>query len=103
MENTFSSLLFRKHGAVNEFYGAFDISFQMREPGFPVVHGLQKLLHTETCTSTSTRHVTLKSPLLLQFPHCEQCDNVNKRSNYRIMNVLFRTKALFPVFSKSPK
>ena len=49
-KKTFSSLLFWKHGAVNEFYGAFDISFQMREPGFPVVHGLQKLLHTATCT-----------------------------------------------------
>ena len=49
-EETFSSLLFWKHGAVNEFYGAFDISFQMREPGFSVVHGLQKLLHTATCT-----------------------------------------------------
>ena len=31
--------------------------------------GKPKLLHTGTCTSTSTRHVTLKSHLLLQFPY----------------------------------
>ena len=30
MEKTFSSLLFWKHGAANEFYGSFDICFQMR-------------------------------------------------------------------------
>ena len=29
------SLIFQKHGAVNEFYGANDISFQMRGPIFP--------------------------------------------------------------------
>ena len=32
---TFFSLIFQKHGAVNEFYGATDISFQMRGPIFP--------------------------------------------------------------------
>ena len=93
MEKTFSSLLFWKHGAVNEFYGSFDISFQMRGAEFPVIHGLEKpkLLHTGTCKLTSTPHVTLKSPLLFQFPYCELCDNDNKQSNYRLMNVLFRT------------
>ena len=30
MEKTFSSLIFWKHDAVNELYGAFDISFQMK-------------------------------------------------------------------------
>ena len=54
-----------------------------------------------TCTSTSTRHGTLKSPLLLQFPYCELRDNDNKQSNYRLMNVLFGTRALFSDFSKS--
>ena len=105
VEKTFSSLIFWKHGAVNWFYGAIDISYQMREAEFPVIRGLEKpkLLHTETCTSTSTRHVTLKSPLLIQFPYCELCDNDNKQSNYRIMNVLFCTRALFPNFSKSSK
>ena len=44
--------------------------------------------------STSTRHVSKKSPLLLQFPYCELCDNDNKQSNYRLMNVLFCTRAL---------
>ena len=51
---TFSSLIFWKHGAVDEFYGAIDISFQIRGGGgweaeFPVIHGLEKpkLLHTE--------------------------------------------------------
>ena len=93
MEKTFSSLLFWKHGAVNEFYGSFDISFQMRGAEFPVIHGLEKpkLLHTGTCKLTSTPHVTLKSPLLFQFLYCELCDNDNKQSNYRLMNVLFRT------------
>ena len=93
VEKTFSSLLFWKHGAFNEFYGSFDISFQMRGAEFPVIHGLEKpkLLHTGTCKLTSTPHVTLKSPLLFQFPYCELCDNDNKQSNYRLMNVLFRT------------
>ena len=69
------------------------------------IRGMEKpkLLHSGTCTSTSTRHVTLKSPLLLQFPYCELCDNDNRQSNYRLMNVLFCTRALFPDFSKSSK
>ena len=98
-----SSLNFWKHGTVNEFYMAIDISFQMRVARFPVILGLEKLnmLHTGTCASTSTRHVTLKSPLLLQFPYCELCDNNHKQSNYRLINVLFCTRALFP--SKSSK
>ena len=103
----FFSLIFWKHGAVNEFYEAIDICFQMREAEFPVIHGLEepKLLHTGTCTSSIScaRHVTLKSPLLLQLSYCELCNNDNKKSNYRLMNVLFRTKALFTDFSKSPK
>ena len=32
----FFILIFWKHGAVNEFYEAIDISFQMREAEFPV-------------------------------------------------------------------
>ena len=102
-----SSLIFWKHGAVNEFYRAINISFQMRRAEFPVIRGLEKpkSLHTGTCTSTSTRHVTLKSPLLLRFPYYELCDTDNnndkKRSNYRLMNVLFCKRALFPDFSKS--
>ena len=85
----------------NEFYGALDTSFQMK--GFPVIRGLEKpkLLHTGT--STSTRHVTLESPLLLQFSYCALCSNDNKQSIYRLMNVLFCTTALFADFSKSPK
>ena len=99
------SLIFWKHGAVNEFYGAIDISYQIRGAEFPVMRGMEKpkLLHSGTCTSTSRRHVTLKSPLLLQFPYCELCDNDNKHSNYRLMNVLFCTRALLADFSKSPK
>ena len=98
-----SSLIFWKHGALSEFYRAIDISFQMRREEFPVIRDLEKpkLLHTGTCTSTSTRHVTLKSPLPLQFPYYELCDNDNKQSNYRLMNVLFCRRALFPDFSKS--
>ena len=99
----FSSLIIWKHGAVNEFYRAIDISFQMRRAEFPVIRGLEKpkSLHTGTCTSTSTRHVTLKSPLLLRFPYYELCDNDNNQSNYRLMNVLFCKRALFPDFNKS--
>ena len=75
-----SSLIFWKHGALSEFYRAIDISFQMRREEFPVIRDLEKpkLLHTGTCTSTSTRHVTLKSPLLLQFPYCKLYDNGKK-------------------------
>ena len=56
VEKTFSSLIFRKYGAVNEFYRAIDISFQMRGAEFPVIHGLEKpkLLHIGTCMSTGT-------------------------------------------------
>ena len=99
------SLIFWKHGAVNEFYGAIDISYQIRGAEFPVIRGMEKpkLLHSGTCTSTSTRHVTLKSPLLLQFPYCELCDNDKKQSNYRLTIVLFCTRVLFTDFSKSPK
>ena len=81
---------FPKHGAVNEFYGAIDISHQIRGAEFPVIRVLEKpkLLHSGTCTSTSTRHVNLKSPLLLQFPYCKLCDNDNKQSNCRLMNFL---------------
>ena len=85
VEKPFSSLIFWKHGAVNKFYGAIDISYQIRGAEFPEK---PKLLHSGTCTSTSTRHVNLKSPLLLQFPYCELCDNDNKQSNCRLMNVL---------------
>ena len=86
----FSILIFWKHGAVNECYGAIDISFQKRGAEFPVIRVLEKpkLLHSGTCTSTSTRYVNLKSPLLLQFPYCELYDNDNKQSNCRLINVL---------------
>ena len=60
----FSSLIFWKHGAVNEFYGTIDISYQLRGAEFPVIRVLEKpkLLHSGTCTSTGTRHANLKSP-----------------------------------------
>ena len=87
---TFSSLIFWKHGAVNEFYGAIHISFQMRRKEFPVTAVWKsRSCQTGTCTSTRMRHVILKSPLLLQFPYCELCDNDSKQSNYRLMNVKF--------------
>ena len=105
VEKTFSRLILWKHGAVNEFYGPIDVSYKINGVEFPVIRGLEKpkLLHTGTWTSTSTRHVTLKYPLLLQFPYCELCDNDNKQSNYRLMNILFCKKALFPDFNKSLK
>ena len=48
-KNSFS-LIFWKNGAVNEFYGTIDISFQMRGAQFPVIRGMEKLklLHTGT-------------------------------------------------------
>ena len=72
---------------------------------YSVIRGMEKLklLHSGTCMSTSTRHVTLKSPLLWQFPYRKLCDNDNRRSNYRLMNVLFCTKAISADFSKSSK
>ena len=36
-------------------------------------------------------------------PDDELCDNDNKQSNCRLMNVLFCTRALFPDFNKSSK
>ena len=50
VEKNISSLIFWKHGAANEFYGAIDISYQMRGAEFPVIRGLEKpkLLHTRT-------------------------------------------------------
>ena len=56
----FSSLFFWNHSSVYKFHGAIDISFQTRGAESSVIHGLEKpkLLHTGTCTSTSTRRVT---------------------------------------------
>ena len=90
-KNIFQSYFLETWRSYNEFYGAIDISYQIRGAEFPEK---PKLLYSGTCTSTSTRHVNLKSPLLLQFPYCELCDNDNKQSNYRLMNVLFCTRAL---------
>ena len=42
MEKSFSSLIFWKHGAVDEFYGAIDISYQIRGAEFPVIRVLEK-------------------------------------------------------------
>ena len=53
VEKPFSSLIFWKHGAVNEFYGAIDTSYQIREAESPEK---PKLLHSGTCTSTSTHN-----------------------------------------------
>ena len=74
-----------------------DISYQIRGAEFRVMHGMEKpkLSHSGTCTSIRTRHVTLKSPLLLQFPYCKLSINNTRRSNYILMNVLFCTRALF--------
>ena len=41
-DKNFSSFIVWKHGAVNKFYGAIDISFQVRGVEFPVIHGLEK-------------------------------------------------------------
>ena len=85
MEKTFSTLIFWKHGAVNKFYGAIDNSYQIRGEEFPEK---PKLLYSGTCTCECEFNVNLKSTLLLQFPYCELCDNDNKQSNCRLMNVL---------------
>ena len=45
--------------------------------------------------STNTKRVTLKSPRM--------SGNDDKQLNYRLMNVLCRTKAIFADFSKSLK
>ena len=45
--------------------------------------------------STNTQRETLKSP--------KMSNDDDKQSNYRLMNVLCRTKAIFADFSKSPK
>ena len=89
---TFSSLIFWKHGAVNEFYEAIDISFQMREGG-----GGSGVWKSRSCY---TRNLCVN---VVEFPYCELCDNDIKQSSYRLVNVLFRSKALFTDFSKSPK
>ena len=50
VEKTFSRLIFWKHGAVNEFYGPFDVFYKINGVEFPVIRGLEKpkLLHTGT-------------------------------------------------------
>ena len=51
---TFSSLIFWKHGAVNEYYEAIDISFQMREGGGGEAEsGKAEVVTLGTCASTS--------------------------------------------------
>ena len=45
--------------------------------------------------STNTQHVTLKAP--------KMSNDDDKQSNYRLMNALCRTKAIFTDFSKYPK
>ena len=45
--------------------------------------------------STNTQRVTLKSP--------EMSSDDDKQSNYGLMSVLCRTKAIFADFSKSPE
>ena len=66
---------------------------------FLVILGLQKpVLYSGNCMSTSTRHVTLKSPLLLQFPNCELGDNDNRQSNYTLMFCAVQ-KPYFPVLA----
>ena len=66
---------------------------------FLVILGLQKpVLYTGNCMSTSTRHVTLKSPLLLQFPNFELGDNDNRQSNYTLMFCAVQ-KPYFPVLA----
>ena len=45
--------------------------------------------------SINTQRVTLKSP--------KMSNDDDKQSNYGLMNVLYRTKATFADFSKSPK
>ena len=46
---------------------------------FPVIRVMEKpkFLHSGTCTSTSSWRVTLKAPLLLQFPYCKLSYNNN--------------------------
>ena len=44
--------------------------------------------------------MTLKAPLLFQFPYCKLSDNNYRRSNYRLMNVLFCTRTLLPNFEQ---
>ena len=94
---TFFSLIFWKHGAVNEFYGAIDISFQMREGGGS---GVSRQPRSGKSRSCYTRNLCVN---VVEFPYCELCDNDIKQSSYRLVNVLFRSKALFTDFSKSPK
>ena len=68
-KNIFQSYFLETWRSYNEFYGAIDISYQIRGAEFPVIRGMEKpkLLHSGTCTSTSMRHVTLKYPLRYSF------------------------------------
>ena len=106
MEKTFSSLIFCKHGAVDDFHGAIVISFQIREirgggGGRVSRHprsGKVEVVAYENLYVNKHATCDLKYP---QFPYCELCDN--KQSNHRPMNVLFCTRALFPDVNKSSK
>ena len=56
VEKTFSRLIFWKYGAVNEFYGPIDVSYQIKGVEFLVIRGLEKpkLLHMGTWAPVKT-------------------------------------------------
>ena len=69
-KNIFQSYFLETWRSYNEFYGAIDISYQIRGAEFPVIRGMEKpkLLHTGTCTSTSTRHdFKISSPVAVSL------------------------------------
>ena len=82
---TFSSLIFWKHGAVNEFYGAIHISFQMRRTEFPVT-AVWKSRSCQNGNLYVNKNATCDFKISFT---CELCDNDSKQSNYRLMNVKF--------------
>ena len=90
VEKHFPALFSGNTAQLMNFMGLSIFPFKWGGKSFPSPRfGKAEVVKTGTCTSTRMRHVTLKSPLLLQFPYCELCDNDSKQSNYRLMSVKF--------------
>ena len=76
MEKHFPALFSGNMAQLMNFMGLSIFPFKRGGHSFPSPRfGKAEVVKTGTCTSTRMRHVTLKSPLLLQFPYRELCDN----------------------------
>ena len=80
-KKTFSSLIFWKHGTVNEWdYRHFLSNEGDRVFRHPLSGKAEVVTHGNLYANMDAT-CELKSRVLFQFPYCELCDNDNKQSN----------------------